>query len=251
MDPNDTQVAGTTDPAEDTSVTQSDATGEVATEAPEATQGTEAQGASTTEVNAEDTAETKLYAGKYKTVEDMEKAYQELNSKFTNTTQEKAELSRILNEAFVTPTTDEAETATEQFVESDPLATEVSNLKRMTAVQTFIISHPEADPAVMQKVLTEDPLVKQINGHEAKLEYAFIKSKSMGTDKAIETARKEAQVQTQVKVVEKQAAQVESASRTEKVDENTELHTKATGNYSYKEREAARIALLKKQLTNI
>lgn len=39
--------------------------------------------------------EEKLYAGKFKSPEDMEKSYQELQSKFTKTAQEKAELERL------------------------------------------------------------------------------------------------------------------------------------------------------------
>ncbi len=44
---------------------------------------------------AKETAEEKLYAGKYKSVEEMEKAHEELQSKFTKTAQEKAELERL------------------------------------------------------------------------------------------------------------------------------------------------------------
>ncbi len=45
----------------------------------------------------------KLYAGKFKTPEDIEKAYQELESKFTRTSQEKADLERRSTAAAAAP----------------------------------------------------------------------------------------------------------------------------------------------------
>lgn len=249
MDPNDTQAAGTAEPVQDTSATQAGETGEVANnEAPEASQGT----ATETGINAEDTAGEKLFAGKYKTAEDMEKAYTELQSRFTKETSEKAELSRTLNELFATP--DPAtgtDTEGNTLEEVDPLATEVSNLKKLTAVQSFIMTHPDADPGSMKQILEQDPLVKQISSHEAKLEYAYMRSHLNGSPKAVEQARKDAAQAAVVKVAEKQAAQVESAGKTAPTDENTELYNKATGNYSPKEREAARLALIKKNLVNL
>lgn len=253
MDPNDTQAAGAAEPVQDTSATQTGETGEgVITEAPEATQGTGAEEAPTTEVNAEDTAGEKLFAGKYKSAEDMEKAYTELQSKFSRETSEKAELSRTLNELFATPEpstgTDTEETGIE---EADPLATEVSSLKRVTAVQSFIMAHPEANAAAMKEVLEKDPLIKQIAGHEAKLEYAFVKSQSLTSQQAVEQAKKEGATQAAAKIAEKQAAQVEGAGKATPPNEGSELMGKATGNYGPKEREAARLAIIRKNLVNL
>ena len=100
MSDTETQAPQADDPvATDTSATADTSEASTQTnEAPEATQETKEPVAKAT-----DTVEDKLYAGKYKSVEDMEKAYQELNSKFTNTSQEKAELAKILNDAFITP----------------------------------------------------------------------------------------------------------------------------------------------------
>lgn len=247
MDPNDTQASGNDAPQADTADTQPSAASEVTNEAPEANQ-TEAQGTQP-EVNATETAEEKLLAGKYKTPEELEKAYKSLESKFGQTTSEKAELSRILNQAFETP----APAATDDSFreEPDPVNQEIEGLKRTTAVQSFIMTHPNADPAGMQKVLTEDPLVKQISGHDAKLEYAFLRSQNMAQPKAIKEAEKRAADAAVAKTAEKQSAQVETARKTEKTDESADLYNRATGNYSQEDRDAARRELIKKHLVNL
>ena len=214
--------------------------------APEATQATE----ETPEVKAEDTAGDKLYAGKYKTAEEMEKAYQELNSKFSQTTSEKAELSKILNEAFAAP--EPSAPAEDPYQEeSNPVNQEIDNLKRTTAVQGFIMNHQDADPAIMGKILAEDPIVKQISTHEGKLEYAFLRSQNMAQSSAIAEAEKKGAQATQAKIAEKQVAQVEAASKTEPTNENSELYERATGNYSQEDRDAARRALIRKNLVNL
>lgn len=252
----ETQAVGNEAPVEqtDTVESQSSEASQNTNQAPEATQGeAPAKEVEAPEVKVEDTAEEKLYAGKYKTAEDMEKAYQELNSKFTNTSQEKAELAKILNEAFSSP-----EPASQQRPETDDYYQEESNpadqkieaLERKTAVQSFIISHTDADPATMQKVLSEDPLVAQINGHEAKLEYAYLRSQSLSSQAAIAAAEKRGADQTQAKIAEKQVAQVESATSAEQVDEKSELKNKAmTGKPD--ERKSARLEYIRKHLTNI
>jgi len=250
VNPNDTQASGTEAPAvADTVTTQPSEASEVKNEAPETTQGTEAQEAPTTEVKAEDTAGDKLYAGKYKSVEDMEKAYTELQSKFGQTTNEKAELSRILNEAFQSPAPATAQAVTDDGYqdEANPVNQEIDSLKRVTAVQSFIMSHPEADPASMQKVLADDPLVKQISGHDAKLEYAFLRSQNMAQPRAIAEAEKKAAIQAQAKIAEKQTAQVETARVSTPVDDKGELKNRmSTG--SREDRDAARREYIRKYL---
>lgn len=195
---------------------------------PEATQGTEeTQEVSTAEVKAEDTVEETLLAGKYKSPEDLERAYKELESKFGKETSEKAELSRILNETFLAPeVTLEATTDTDEYGgydEPNPVIQEVEELKRKSAVQTFILSHSDADPQSMQQVLTTDPLVQQITGHEAKLEYAYLKSQGMTQQKAIADAEKKGAERTQVKMAEKTVAQVESAKKSAPVNDKADL----------------------------
>lgn len=246
LSPGQTDVPVATDTTADQA---SEADVQTNNEAPEATQQTE----ESVEVKVEDTAENKLYAGKYKSPEDMEKAYKELESKFGQTASEKAELARILNDAFASPEpTAQAPVVEDVFGESpDPVVQEIENLKRQTAVQGFIMNHQDADAAVMGKILAEDPLVKQIAGHEAKLEYAYLRSQSMSQPKAIEEAKKTAQTQAQAKIVEKQAAQVESVKTSEQTNETAELFEKATGNYSQEERDAARRALIRKNLVNL
>lgn len=199
-------------------------------------------------VKATDTVEEKLYAGKYKSVEEMEKAYTELQSKYTNTSQEKAEMSRLLTEAFSTPEPT-VQNPDAPFEEPDPVQSEIESVKRSQAVMMFVMNHQDADAGAMKEVLASDPLVKQIQGHEAKLEYAYMKSQSMRQPKAIEEAQKAGAQQAQVKIAEKQTAQVESAQKAEEIQES--LMEKATGNYSGAEREAARKELIRKHLVNL
>lgn len=253
MSVDETQAPVVQDPATDTPVqTDTSETNQLATnDAPEATQGTEAaQETATAEISATDTAQEKLYAGKYKTPEELERSYKELESKFGQTASEKAELTRILNDSFVAPEPTRTDTVNDlDELEDNPLKKEVDKLNRVTAVQTFAISHPDADGDAMRKVLADDPLVSQISGHEAKLEYAYLRSKSITQPKVIAQAQKEAQSQAQAKIVEKQAAQVETASKATETN-NAELMTQAT-TAKPQDREAARLALIRKHLTNI
>jgi hypothetical protein len=180
-------------------------------EAPEATQPVEEK--QTVEVNAEETVEDKLYAGKYKTPEELEKAYINASSEASRISQERAELTRILNEAFAA---DPAIAAPAQpddpyIPEPDPVAEKVNKMETILTVQSFIMTHADADAAAMNEILTKDPLINQINSHEAKLEYAYAKSKNMTSQKVVSEAQKQGAAQAQAKMVEKQAAQVESA----------------------------------------
>ena len=241
----------------DTVNTQESAASEAVTQAPEATQEqATVQETAAPEVNATDTAEEKLYAGKYKSVEDMEKAYQELNSKFTNTSQEKAELAKILNEAFLTPepavpqqqqNSDTDSYYQENTEESNPLNREIEQLKTKSAVQDFILTHGDANSAAMQEVLNTDPIVRSINSPEAKLEYAYLKSQNIASSKALAEAQKTAAQQAQAKIVEKQTAQVETVRKTEPADESSELKTRMTSG-SVADREAARREYIRKYL---
>lgn len=247
MDPNDTQAPGTDAPAQaDTADTQVSEASEVKQEAPEATQNEQG---TQTEVTATDTAESKLYAGKYKTAEEMEKAYVNLQSKATRDAMEKADLSRTLNQAFSTPEiTDTGDSFSD---ETDPRNQDIENLKRTTSVQSFIMTHPDANGAAMNEVLNKDPYVKQMPSYEAKLQYAYALSQNMSQPQAIAEARKEAAQATQVKVAEKQAAQVEAARATQPTDEGAELFERATGNYDQATRDKARLGVIKKRLINL
>lgn len=229
MSDTETQTTGSDAPqdtqSQDTANIQPSEASTQENDTPKATQATEEK---QPEVKAEDTVEDKLYAGKYKTVEDMEKAYQELNSKFTNTSQEKAELARILNDAFLTPEPtpqpQQAENYNQEYPEESSPNPEIEDLKRKSAVQSFIIAHPEADPVSMQKVLSEDPYIGQITGHEAKLEYAYLRSQNMAKAKAIEEAQRTASETTQAKIAEKQSAQVETVrQQAQPAGDNEEL----------------------------
>lgn len=246
MSVNDTQAPQPAEPvATDTSapVDTSEA-GTQVIEAPEA-----AQEVKEPVVEATDTAEEKLYAGKYKTVEDMEKAYQELNSKYTNTSQEKAELSRILNEAFATEPVPVQAAEADIYDEPAPSANPATDgIMRDNAVIKFMLAHGDADGEAMKQVLSTDPYIKQITGYEAKLEYAYLRSQAITAPKAVAQAKKEAQAQTQAKIVEKQAAQVESAAKTSaQADEASELKNRMSSG-SVAEREAARREYVRKYL---
>jgi hypothetical protein len=182
--------------------------------APEAAQGTEGN---EPEITATDTAEERLYAGKYKSVDDLEKSYTELQSKATKDAQEKAELARILNETFTTPEATAPMAQAEDtdsygdYETPDPVAQKLATIERKDAVRDFIMSHPDANGENVNKILQSDPIVANINGYEAKLEYAYLKSKASAAPGLVAEAEKRASEQTQVKIAEKQAAQVEGA----------------------------------------
>jgi hypothetical protein len=250
MDEADNQAAGTSAPVTtDNASDQPSETSQSASEAPEATPVVEEK--QTTEVKAEDKAEEQLIAGKFKTQEDLEKGYKELESKFGKEASEKAELTRILNEAFATPEAPATDTASDTYEETTPQVNqEFEQMKRDNAVIKFIVGHQDADGETMKKILAEDPLVKQISGHDAKLEYAYLRSQNMSQPKAIAEAKKTAQVETQAKTAEKQAAQVESAKKAEPVEEDSD-YEKATGNYDQNTRDAARLRLIRKNLVNL
>lgn len=255
MSMDDTQAQGqVADPVQDTQPTSpTSTTDQLATnDTPEATQGNvEAQEATTPATNAEDTVQEKLYAGKYKTPEDLEKSYKELESKFGQTTNEKAELTRILNEAFAPaqPAPAAPVDTADVYADEPTINNQDDPTKRDVAVLKFTISHPDADGGEMQKVLANDPLINQINGYEAKLEYAYAKAQALNAGKSVAQATKQAQADTQAKIVEKQTAQVEGATKAADVDK-AELMTTAT-TAGPKDREAARLALIKKHLTRL
>ena len=200
-----------------------------------------------TAVKTEDTTQEKLYAGKYKTPEDMEKAYTELQSKFGKETSEKAELTRALSEAFATPAPQVAETEADPYAEptADP---RIDVLERKTAVATFAMAHPDADGVAMKDILASDPLVAQITGNEAKLEYAYLKARAVSQPKAVAEAAKEAKAQTVQKIAEKEIAQVESAKKAEPANES-KLEKVLTGSHS--EIQEATRALIREQLVNL
>lgn len=169
-------------------------------------------------VNATETVEEKLYAGKYKSAEDLEKAYLSAQSEASRISQEKAELSKILADAFAAepaPVTQAGtEAAYDDYEETTPNSNNANDVvTRDLSVLKFVVSNPDADGAAMMEVLKNDPLVANINGYDAKLKYAYAISQNTGKPKAVAEAVAQAQVQTQAKIAEKQAAQVESATK--------------------------------------
>lgn len=249
MDETDTQATGAVAPeapATDTATTQTSEASELSQGTPEATQSQE----ETTELKTEDTVqEEKLYAGKYKTAEDMEKAYKELESKFGRETSEKAELTRILSEAFMPPAADKSEDTAYQYQDDDS-ATKDDGTKRDIAVLKFTIAHPDADGESMKKVLQSDPMLANITGHEARLEYAYLRARDMNRHAEVSQAQKTAQQATVAKIAEKEVARVESAKKAEPADQGNELYKQATSG-SPDERKAARQALIRKHLTKL
>lgn len=240
----ETQVTGSEAPVTtETANNQSnEADVQVTNQAPEATE--ESKESSD---NATETAEEKLYAGKYKTVEDLEKAYKNASSEATKLSQERAQLTSELQgtlneEAAQSPILD-----VNGYV--DPVAEKVERLERNDSVSRFIFAHPDANGESIKEVLTSDPIVQQIQGYDAKLEYAYLKSQSMSTSKAIAEAKKTGAAETQAKILEKQVAQVESNNPSKKTNDDSELYSKATGNYTQAERDEARRALIRKNLT--
>jgi len=255
MSDTDTQATGVVAPeaqAEDTATTQTGMAGEQSTTTPEGTQGTgEGEGTSQAEVNTEDTVhEDKLFAGKYKSVEDLEKSYKELESKYGKEASERAELTKILNEAFMAPDTTTQVTDT-AYDDAEGSAVTASVSDKKVAILEFILTHDDANPQEMSEILKNDPMIGKIQGEDAKLEYAYLRAQSMGRTKALAEAQKKGQEQAQVKVAEKQTARVESVQRTEPEDSKNELLEKATGNYTREERDRARRELIKRNLVNL
>lgn len=215
----DTQVTGNEAPAPaDTVDTQANEANLQEVQTPEAAQTTEGQSA----VNAEDTVSEKLYAGKYKSAEEMEKAYTELQSKYTNTSQEKAELSRILTEAFSTPEPAQVSAPVvdeyDEFSTTDAPQQQDTAVNRELSIVKFMMVHPDADAGTLNEVITKDPMIANINGYDAKLEYAYLRSRELQRDKQLADATKQATIQATQKTVEKTAAQVEQAERSEQPD---------------------------------
>jgi len=165
-------------------------------------------------VNATDTVEEKLYAGKYKSIEDLESAYKNAESKLGSVTSQKAELSRILADAFAAdPVAQVAEPVYNEY-EEEPTAPASNDVYgRKIAVMEFSMSHPDADGEAMMEVIKNDPAAQRIADYDAKLKYAYAMSQISAKPKAVEEAVRQAQAQTQTKIAEKQAAQVESASK--------------------------------------
>lgn len=237
---NDTQATGQDAPevttAPDTASPQpSEASGQqaeqsVETKTPEATQdNAQAQEAQAPETKAEDTVEEKLYAGKYKSVDELEKAYQSAESKLGSTTSEKAELAKILNEAFTAPeetaqqaTTEDTDSYAED-TEHNPVNQELASIKTRLAISEFLASHQGADAQALAEIINSDPNVANITSPEAKLEYAHLKSQNMSHEQAVAEAQKQGATQAQVKAAEKQVAQVEGARKAEPVDNKAEL----------------------------
>lgn len=186
---------------------------QVTSEAPEAAQST---GETSTEITATETAEERLYAGKYKTPEELEKAYTSAQSEASRISAEKAELARILNETFTAPDpvaqAPVQETASyDEYETPDPVAQKLEVMERKDAVRDFVLLHPDADGQSVNKILQSDPIAQSIPTYEGKLEYAYLKSQATAAPKAVAEAEKRASEQTQVKIAEKQAAQVEGA----------------------------------------
>lgn len=252
--PDDTLATESEAPVEntDTAENQPSQTSEQDIEAPEATQEqAEVKETEAPETKAEDTAEETLLAGKYKSVEDLEKSYKELASKYGRETSEKAELAKILNEALLTPEqTPVSQEALDSYEESDPVTTELDKLNKITAIQTFLITHPDANPESLTKVIQEDPMIQRISDNDAKLEYAYLRSQNMTQKKAIVEAEKKGAQAAQAKTAEKQVAQVESAKKAAPADEGAELMSTATSGNA-EERRLAREALIRKHLVKL
>lgn len=230
---NDTPVSGTEAPevttAPDTAQPQStEASGQANTQTPDVTpDNVPAQEAVAPETNTEDTVEEKLLAGKYKSVEDLERSYKELESKHGQTASEKAELARILTDAFSAPApapqASVPDTDYDADTEADPVNQELSSIKTRLAITEFLSAHQDADAQSLVEIIGSDPNVANITSPEAKLEYAYLKSQNATQAKVVAEAQKQGAVQAQAKAAEKQVAQVESARKAEPVNDKSEL----------------------------
>jgi hypothetical protein len=259
MDKTDTQVTGESAPStdtastvEDTAATQTNEAGELSQGTPKAAQSSEKTEESTqTEVTATDTAqEEKLLAGKYKSVEDLEKSYKELESKYGKEASDRAELAKILNEAFAPPAADTATDTGYDADEESPALKKATAAELKSTILEFMYTHSDADPTTLNEILKNDPLIGRISGEDAKLEYAYLRAKSLGSEKALAEVQKKAKDATVAKIAEKEVAKVETASKADTTDDKAELMTQATSG-TPDERKAARNALIRQHLTKL
>lgn len=213
--PADEPASADTTPAETSQPVDESKAGTQTNEAPEATQdNAQAQEAQAPETKAEETAEERLYAGKYKTVEDLEGAYKNASSEASRISQERAELAKILNDAFIQPESPaQPQVGQEEYQDENQPDPQQDLTNRKLATMEFLYTHGDANGEDMNKVLREDPHIQQISDYSAKLEYAYLKSKNMSSSKAIEEAQRKGAEQAQAKTAEKQAAQVETAKQ--------------------------------------
>lgn len=259
MNPSDTQTPAEENPqTEDTSQKQeqSEASGLAEQEAPEANQNEEEKDSGE---KAEDTAEERLLAGKYKTTEDLEAAYKQLESKFGHKSNQVAELNSALTESLEQSQEAEVQTETESEEHQStqpkvqPSASE-DNRDRDIAVMKFVMTRGnEVSPEQTQeinKVLQSDPIVSQISTTEGKLEYAYQKSRNATNQQAMQKAQEEAQKETKAKMAEKEAAQVESGKKAEQPDGKEQLLSQAREG-GPEEAKKARERLIREQLTNL
>lgn len=149
--------------------------------------------------------------GKYKSKEDFENAYKNLQTTRQRELQEAAELRSVLQAAFATDddTTDPA-TAGYAGYDDDKADSVVAN--RLVNME-FAMAHPDADGKAILDVMKNDPVAKQIQSYEARLRYAYLASKEKAAPQQVAEAQRQAAADAKAKVVEKQAAQVEPATK--------------------------------------
>lgn len=249
MSETDTQALQPVDPAAAATSTQEDtsmASEHNQADVPEAASSTEE-----TSVNATATAtseENGFLGGKYKTAQEFEEAYKELKNTYDRSAQEKAELSKILNEAFASDNATSDSQTEDDIYSTDTSAKPVdSGVNTKVAIMEFMMIHSDADGAALNEILKNDPMVAHISTPEAKLQYAYLQSQVQSKDKALASAKQEGVKTAQAKIVEKQVAQVETAQKAQAIDEKTELrNTYTSGNPD--ERAAARAEYIKKFL---
>jgi hypothetical protein len=154
---------------------------------------------------AQDTGE-KLYAGKYKSPEDMEKAYVEAQSKMTQLAQEKARLEAAqVTQEFVQPVTSEFDEETTNYVKS--IYAQERERERVTE---FVTKNQEklADPVVrgaVKEIIAEhrargeyidqnDALRLAESQIETRLSKKITEAKASGEREGLEIATKKEQL---------------------------------------------------------
>ena len=170
--------------------------------------------AQVTPTDTESSDDDGFLGGKYKTKEDFEKAYRELQTLRQTELEEKAQLSQILNSAFGSLDEQPAQQdGYEEEYEDKTAPSQLDSVNQKLAVMEFSMAYPDADGKAMTEVLTKDPVATQIQDYSARLKYAYAISKTNAQTKVVEAAQKQAQAATVAKIAEKQAAQVESVGK--------------------------------------
>lgn len=201
--------------------TASEETEEVAEETP-------VDEAVTEETVAEEAEPEHLYAGKYKSVEELEKAYQEEQKILTRQAQEQARIRKQVEQVlpFVSPPSqqedvqpsDETEAARQLIggIVREALQEQFGPLQMQSQVQSFAERHADLEeylPEIVSKfeAMTDQQRGLLMQANPNFLEDAYYAAKGMRSGQVVEEAKKQGKKEVYEAATKKREAQPESA----------------------------------------